>query len=421
MAFIPLVITVAMGMMAGGMVALALIGPRQTQTLYVVLAALGVLLGVGAVAAGPDTAASTYVYDSFNLLLSAFLGYAVTTFFVLSYQVTPDRVLPDPAAIAAAQAGGAEKTAVLYYVPAEPEHYNARVAARGFETADYPQALPPLLARPFALQALKRKYAAIRQNTYRTVHFRLAQKVQERLGKRYRVYVAFYNDAPSLADAASEALRAGAQRLIVLHPRLTDPPPALHVRDLLAPLRLARYGVSVRETAPLWSSELLPRLIVRRALAATDDQDRATAGLLLIGQGHPAPHRYQPKPGVSTVPDPLERQHQEMAFVKRVRQALIKAGFAEDNVVLTWWQWQEPPPAAGLAQLAAAGCRHVFWLPVGMLTDCIATLHDIPAALQAAVPAGVELRRLGPWNDDDLLAEALAEKVKQVVASEQLV
>ncbi len=413
MAFIPLVITVVMGIMAGGMVALALIGPRHIQNIFGILALFGVVLGLAAAVIGQPLW-PTLINNLLDLILSGFIGYAVTTYFVLSYQPKPDITPPPLAEAQTAQRDGPGKTAVIYFAPGEAAQYDGRIAARGFDTVDYPQGLPPTLLRPLYLNDLKRKYEAIGTSPHRAIHLKLAQKVQDRLGKRYKVYIAFYNDHPSLTEVAAEAVRDGSRRLIVLHARLTSPPPTVKPEEWLdSSLRLKRYGVRVTETAPLWNSELLPRVFVRRALAATEGIDRATVGLMLIGQGHPLPRRTLPE--AKDAPPPLQRQNQELTFQKRVRQALIRAGFPDDQIVPAWTQWQHPTIEGAYAQLVAESCRRIFWIGTGLMTDSVTTLYDIPAILRAAAEqSGVEVTALGPWNDDDVVAEALVERVKQV-------
>ncbi len=420
MAVIELGLIVVMGIVAGGFAALAMIAPRRVQNIFGIGSLFGVVGGILAVLSGTVlyrlglTAEAHSLFPSvlnnlFDLILAGFIGYAVTTFFVLSYQVQPDLEPPNVAQAQAAQTF-ADRTAVLYFVPGEAEGYDARVVARSFDTPEYTQALPPTLLRPLYTLDLKRKYEAIGANPYRSLHFKLAQKVQDRLGKRFKVYIAFYDDTPLLSDAATEALRDGARRIIILHARLTNPPPTVRPADMLGSLRLARYGVTLAETVPLWNSDLVPRLFVRRALAATEGMDRAQIGLLLIGQGHPLPQRTPP---AGTATAGFQRQNQELAFQKRVRHALIRAGFNDDKVVMTWLRWQHPLLEAALAQLLAEGCSHIFWIGSGLLTDGLSTLYDIPHRLHAsAAEGGVSVGALGPWNDDDVVAEALVERVK---------
>jgi hypothetical protein len=421
-----LAIVVTMGLMGGGMVALALMAPRRNQNIFALMVAIALVLGLAAVGVTALSAAVIdrsgrlallFVENLANLALAGVLGYAVTTYFVLNRRGTREPPLPDRAASAAAAGDGPDKVAVLYFVPTEPETYDLAVLAEGLDTRDYRQGLPPVLLRPFHLYRLKQAYARLGSSPTRATHLRLAQKVQDRLGRRAKVYICFYNDQPSLAEAATLAIRDGARRLIVLHARLTDPPPQVRVADLLASVRPERYGVTVEETTTQWDSELLPRVFVRRAQAAVPAAERATAGLLLIGRGHPALSH----PGSGAADDTaLRRQNQELSFQKRVRQALIRAGFTDDKVVISWLHWQEPTPTGAQRQLLAEQPNAIYWLATGFPTDSLATLADIPAALRAGLPDGVPpAAPLGAWGDDDTVAEALVEKVKAVLSDER--
>ena len=75
-----------------------------------------------------------------------------------------------------------------------------------------------------------------------------------------------------------------------------------------------------------------------------------------------------------------------MSFQKRVRQALIRAGFTDDKVVISWLNWQEPTPAGAQRQLLAEQPSAIYWLATGFPTDGLATLYDIPTLLRAGLP-----------------------------------
>jgi protoheme ferro-lyase len=419
-----LAIIVTMGIMGGGMVALTLMAPRRNQTIFGLLVLFALVLGLAAVVVAALSSLTRAPASSWwlliveyigNLLLASILGYAVTTFFVLNRPGAREPELPDRQASAAAAGNGPDKTAVLYFVPGEPPDYNLSVIAPGLEIQDYHAGLPPALLRPFYLHTLREKYTRIGHNPTREQHLRLAQKVQDRLARRARVYICFYNDQPGLAEAAAMAIRDGARRLVVLHARLTDPPPQARVPDLIASIRPERYGVTVVETAPLWDSELLTRLWVRRAQAAVPAERRPQAGLLLVGHGHPMPGRAAP--AGARPAEILRRQNQEMSFQKRVRQALIRGGFDEDKVVIGWLHWQEPRLPGALSQLLAERGFPIYWLGTGFAVDGVATLHDIPLLLRQATPPGVApAQSLGAWADDDLVAEALVERAKEAMS-----
>jgi protoheme ferro-lyase len=70
--------------------------------------------------------------------------------------------------------------------------------------------------------------------------------------------------------------------------------------------------------------------------------------------------------------------------------------------------------------LVAEGCKQILWIASGLVSEGVATLYDIPHLLEAvSATNGVDVLALGPWNDDDVVAEALVERVKQVAAVEQ--
>ena len=87
-----LAIVVTMGLMGGGMVALALMAPRRTQNIYALMMAIALVLGLAAVGVTALTAAvldnaetlvPVFVENLVILALAGVLGYAVTTDFVL--------------------------------------------------------------------------------------------------------------------------------------------------------------------------------------------------------------------------------------------------------------------------------------------------------------------------------------------------
>ena len=92
-----------------------------------------------------------------------------------------------------------------------------------------------------------------------------------------------------------------------------------------------------------------------------------------------------------------------------------RALISDEMLVPAWLQWQHPTIEGAYAQLVAESCRRIFWIGTGLMTDSMVTLYDIPAILRpAAERSGVEVTALGPWNDDDVVAEALVERLKQV-------
>jgi hypothetical protein len=329
------------------------------------------------------------------LVLSFTLGYALTTFSVLgSSRRKPPQQPP-----------GLEndRTAVIMYAPGEPAEYGTRSAARRLELADDPHDVPPLLLRPFYMRDIRNKYSLIGRSPFRDSHIELAGKVQTRLGSHFAVMPAFYSDTPSFAEVAAQAVEDGYRNIVVAHVRVTDPPGPILAGDMLEGLNLERYGIRLHHTEPLWDSQLLPQIYVRRLLEAllSESPDGAEAGLLLIGRGH-----FQG--GESSV----ARFTQESSFLRRVRDAAVRVSFPETRIAIGWLR-HSPNAAEALQSLVSSGCKVVYCAPASFSAEGINTLYDIPAQVGPVVKAsGVRFVSLGAWNADDLAAEEIAAYVR---------
>ena len=420
-----LTIIVVMGVMGGGMLALTLMAPRPTQNIFALLLGIAVVLGLAAAAVSTldyaryDHSARFLAVLSLNLMnlaLAGVLGYAVTTLAVLGRGTGREADPPVPPASGGAAGEGSGRTAVLYLAPGEPPAYDARRLARVLEIESplTGRPGPPFLLRPLALRRLNRLYAAAGGSAARETHVHLAEKVQDRLGRRVHVYICYDSDQPAPGEAAAAAIGDGARRLIVLHPRLVDPPAQISLPRLLGALRPERSGATLIETAPLWDSDLLARLFVRRAQAAVPAEQRAQAGLLLVGHGYPDGSAVA---GTELAPDPAQhRQHEEAQFQKRVRQGLIKGGFGEDRIVIGWLYRSDPALGAALAQLRATGADPIYWLGTGLTAEDLAARALVPRALAAA--GAPPPQSLGVWGDDDPVADVLADAVKTVLPAD---
>lgn len=393
---------VFMGLASGGILTLVLMSERRQQRNFAIMLALALLLalggGAGMISLLPNVPASlTNVLVL--LVLSMSLGYTLTTFSVLS---------PGRRKVAVTTPEGrsrSERTAVILLMPGEPPEYSVWSAARRLELADDPQDVPPILLRPFYMRDLKYKYSALGGSPYSNYQQQLAGAIRGRLEAGHRVYEAYYSDHPTLAEAAATAIEEGARRIILAHVRVTDPPDPVMQGELWEGINLDDLGVKVTQVGPMWMSNLLPQIYVRRVIQAMpqDGNTQEDLGLLLVGRGH----NIESASGEA-------RQEQEASFQRKVMQALVRVGFMENRVV-TGWVRHVPNCADALQILADAGCKTVLVIPSAFVADGITTLFDIPAQLSGiAIERGVKLHYLPAWNADELAVEEISVHVRAV-------
>ncbi len=389
-----------MGLASGGLLTLVLMAHRKQQVSFSIMFALSGLLAVmGAIgSAALIQSTSAGLLNGVVLLVLAFtLGYTLTTYSVLSRSTRKIRVKPLTVP--------PECTAIICLAPGEPPDYSVRNAAERLEFADDAADVPGALLRPFYMRDLKGKYKAIITSPYKDYYTQLAQKVQSRLDATHKVYMAFYSDTPKLTDTVIRAIEDGAARVIILHLRVSDPPDLVLAGDLLKGLDLRDTDVTISEAGPLWDTGLLPQIYVRRVLEATAQVGDNTedVGLLLVGRGHLASGEASAR-----------RQEQEETFQRRVRRALVRVGFANERVVVSWLRNGSPTVEEALAALVASGCKSIYWMPSTYPADGINTLYDIKAQMESVVDRqDVKLVSLGAWNADDLAAQEITTRVRQ--------
>jgi len=398
---VSIALMVFMGIASGGMVALVLMATRKQQVTFSIILGLVTIMALFGVGVSISLLGDPLggVANAIVLLVLAFtLGYALTTFSVL----TSGRKRRTPSSHGK-QNDRSARTAVILLAPGEPPEYETWSAARRLEFAEDPQDVPPLLLRPFYMRDIRTKYSVIKRSPYRDFHTELAQKVQSRLDNSYSVTPAFYTDKPLLSESVAQAIEQGAKTIVLANIRVADPPDPVLAGDLMDGINLDHYGVKMRRTEPLWDSQLLPQIYVRRVLEVLPGlgPHAEDAGLLLVGRGHA-------QVGESAI----RRYTEESSFLRRVRDALVRAGFDGKHVAIGWLR--HSPNASESAQaLIKGGCKVIYCLPAAFSADGIHTLFDIPAQVDPIVKAsGTRFITLSAWNADDLAAEEIASYVR---------
>lgn len=369
----------AAGLSAAGLVGISILAQRIDEA--VVAGFLGVAAAVGGFALG-----------------GALLAQAGAE--------TPPARLPDPVPPAA------PGIAVLLLCEAEPAEYApADVAGELRRLADSGVDLPPETMRPFIFASEKARYRSLGHSPERESCRRLAASLAERLDRpRFTgVSLAWSDRPPLLDDAVAAAVGEGRREIVVCALTVGDDLELTRARHRADALHAGSAGVTLRYTRPLWSSVALAEHIAGRVRTACDAALPGEVGVALVGHGQPAELQER---------DPL-RTEQETYFHQRIRSLLVEHGFDEARVRLGWAQWQEPAVTEVVRHLAALGCPRVLVVPASMPGESLMTLLDIPEAVtQARVERASDVVVLPAWGDDPVVADALAESVRET-AGEQ--
>jgi protoheme ferro-lyase len=340
------------------------------------------------------------------LALAAFLGGFALGAALLSQLGAEPEPVPLPSACSPARLG----PAVVLLADAEPEHYDPASVSREIrELADVGVQLPPEPTRVFVYMSEKSRYrmegASIARPTVRLLADRLARRLEDEGFSG--VTVAWCGDAPRLDEVVNSLAERGVCELVVTVLATGESHRFMEAKRRVDAMRTAASGVRIAYAQPLWSSNALAELVTDHIVEALGEERLAESGVALVGHGQPA----ELEEADSTVTE------QEMFFHQRVRALLVERGLEAQRVRLGWLEWQEPGVTEVVRHLAALGCTRIAVVPSAMPFDTISTVLDIPDGIvQARVEGAAEVTVLPAWGDDPVVAEVLAQLVREAAA-----
>jgi protoheme ferro-lyase len=165
-------------------------------------------------------------------------------------------------------------------------------------------------------------------------------------------------------------------------------------------------GIRIAYTGPLWGASALTERVARRIVESLGETEPSSTGVALLGHGQPT-EMESVHPGLT--------EH-ETLFSQRVRAALVERGFDGGRVRLGWMEWQDPGAVEVVRHLAALGCSRIVVVPAVMPVDTLSTMLDVHDAIVNSRVDVTDVDLLPAWGDDPVVAEVLAEAVRDATS-----
>jgi protoheme ferro-lyase len=344
--------------------------------------------------------------------------------FALSYQIanyayfsqTETRTLP-PITRAVTGAGGGTTsdlapesdghTAIVYFTHGEPQAYSPMPWIETFHELDADGvSFIPKPFRAFFLSNVRKEYLEIGGSLHNKVHQSMLRSLEKSMPEASqastRFYLSFLDSPPRPDEAVIQAINEGADKIILAAVFLTDSSHTQAGHEMVEALDLAKYGVQVCMTEPLWTSEPLKSMFVTRANQNLGNTSQSKVGILLVGHGQPSD--WDKIYGTQT--------EQENIFREEVKQRLVQEGYKPENVLMAWMEFKQPKIEEAVRQLVQNGVEKIFVFPASISADSIHSDIQIPnEAKKANVPTEIQVVNLGAWGDDPLVIQAIREKI----------
>ena len=336
-------------------------------------------------------------------------GYAVMTQIFLSRE--DPRFVPELTRAPGEPGDG--HTAVIYFTHGEPSTYNPISWINQFKEFDEQEIdFIPFLVRPYFVYQLRNAYLKVGQSHHREMHLQMLQSLEAayRRGgdETTKFYISFLDDEPRPDAAVIQALNEGASDIVVSEVFLTISNHTAEGEHQIEAVNVEDYGASLTFTGPMWDSEGLRSMFVKRANAHIEDTDKSKIGVLLVGHGQP--DEWDVEWATET--------EQETAFREEVLKLFAEDGYDAENMSLAWMSFKEPKPAEKAEEFYENGIEKLIFYSAAISADSIHSQYDIPELVyESEIPEDIPIINLGAWNDDPIVIEAIKEKIDEAMAS----
>jgi hypothetical protein len=199
-----------------------------------------------------------------------------------------------------------------------------------------------------------------------------------------------------------QALNDGASQIIVSEVFLTISNHTAEGKELIENVHPEQYGALIKFTGPLWDSDTLKSMFVKRANAAIGTTPKSKVGVLLVGHGQPVEWDKE---------FPTETD-QENLFRQSILTRLEQDGYRRDNLSLAWMEFKKPEPAHAVDIFVKNGVEKIVFFAAAISADSIHSQSDIPELMnQTKVSKDIPMLNLGAWNDDPIVISAIKQKI----------
>lgn len=308
----------------------------------------------------------------------------------------------------AAGSNGNGHTAIVYFTHGEPETFNPIGWINQFREFDEQGiAFVPFVARPLFVYILRNKYLEAGSSNHRKTHFEMVKSLEA----QYRLqgdsttqfYISFLDDEPRPDAAVIQAMNDGADKIIVSNVFLTVSNHTAEGQHLIHELEVEeKYGIEMKFTQPLWSSELLKKSFADKVYAVLGDTPKDKVAIAFVGHGQP--DEWDVEWATET--------EQEQGFRKDLIELFVKEGFKKENLGSAWMEFKEPKPVELMEDFMNNGVEKVFYFSAAISADAMHSQIDIPRLVhEYPFPDEIDVVNLGAWNNHPTVIRAIKHEI----------
>jgi protoheme ferro-lyase len=303
---------------------------------------------------------------------------------------------------------GLGHTAIIVLAHGEPETYAPSAWIKQMKEFDEQKiTFIPYPFRPFFFYSLREKYLMAGKSGHNFECLQIMKQIEAEYknkgDQKTKFYISYLENEPYLDTAVIKALNEGASNIIICNIFVTISSHTQEAIDMITPLNLKDYSVSIHYSKPLYDSKSLQQLYVDTLNHSTKNSDKKNVGVILIGHGQP----------LEWDEEFYTQTQQETSFRKDILKQLELDGYISKNLKLAWMEFRDPRPKDAVKHLVEEGATEIFYFSTIIGSESIHAKYDVPQLIhEIKVPNTVKLQQLTAFDDKSGIVKALIERIE---------
>ncbi len=324
-----------------------------------------------------------------TIIVGILVGYMISVVLILLFQYT---IKEEEIGIKFIE--NQKKTIILVY-DGEPPTYEINQSIRNVKKkSKWSVIMLPM--RLFSLKLAYEKESSIDNPYY--YHYVEKQLIEE-LDDQHSISTAYLYKKPYLKEVIQQTMKDGSGQLIICPIVLTESYDYQEINKVISDINPLQYRVKVKNTTPLWDSEVLARSFAEKILQQVKEESKSRIGLLLVTENL-----------LQTENSPIHIK-QEMLFIEKLKDFLISQGFLETHISISAIKGNEIEDK--VERLLEYGVKEIVVMQVSETTEKIGSTIRLKKAIKnSEVPEEIRVEYISGWKYNRELISELVRKIR---------
>ncbi|RKD27660.1 ferrochelatase [Caminicella sporogenes DSM 14501] len=249
-----------------------------------------------------------------------------------------------------------------------------------------------LIVAPFKVFKYKLAYEKLGKSDYINLIENLKEKLQNRLGEGYDIYISYLNVKPYFEKEICR-LSEKYDKLIVVPLYLTENKELKEIKEVLK--NYSDDSIFIKIIPSFWESEKLNRQIAKKILSNIGEDEKKLVGIVIVNS------------------DKYSNKNQIIIFINKLIKNLKKEGFDSNKIVYTDLNKDIDLLLQAISNIREKGISEIIVVSISDITDKILVQSNVKQLIKKiSKREGIRIIYLNGWGIGENLLNELEYKIR---------